>query len=124
MQRDASQSSANLRVPMLVLGIALLCGCRSPVEPGMSRIDLYRLHCSGCHGDGTGNGHIAETLKTRPRNLKHREWQTSVTDSHIIEVIRNGGATVKLSSEMPAFGEKLSDSQIEQLAAYIRQLGR
>lgn len=100
-------------------------GCTGPTgPPALSPQELYRLHCSGCHGDGTGNGHIALTLKTRPRNLKHHQWQASVTDEHIENVIRNGGKPVKLSEEMPAFSDKLTPAQIVQLAQYIRRLGR
>lgn len=86
--------------------------------------DLFRMHCSSCHGDGTGNGHVAPTLKVRPRNLKHKDWQRSVSDAHIRKVIRDGGAAVKLNEDMPAFGEKLSDKEIESLGVYIRSLGR
>jgi mono/diheme cytochrome c family protein len=86
--------------------------------------DLYRLHCSTCHGDGTGNGHVAQTLKVRPRNLKHRQWQESVSDDHILHVIRDGGKSVKLSDQMPPFGEKLTEAELRVLAAYIRWLGR
>ena len=49
-------------------------GCETPkngaVKTTLTRYDLFRLHCSGCHGDGSGNGHIASTLAVRPRNLK------------------------------------------------------
>ena len=84
--------------------------------------ELFRLHCSGCHGDGSGNGHIASTLAVRPRNLKQTEWQASVTDSHILQVIRSGGIKHKLSDKMPGFADKLTDQQIQSLVEYIRSL--
>ena len=88
----------------------------------MLRTDLFRLHCSRCHGDGSGNGHIASTLAVRPRNLKQMEWQASVTDSHILQVIRSGGIKHKLSDKMPGFADKLTDQQIQSLVEYIRSL--
>ena len=94
------------------------------VKATLTRSDLFRLHCSGCHGDGSGNGHIASTLAVRPRNLKQMEWQASVTDLHIVEVIRGGGFKHKLSDKMPGFAEKLSDQQIQSLVQYIRSLAR
>lgn len=103
-----------------------LVGCETPKfeakKTTLSRSDLFRLHCSGCHGDGSGNGHIASTLAVRPRNLKQIEWQASVTDSHILQVIRSGGIKHKLSDKMPGFADKLTDQQIQSLVEYIRLL--
>ncbi|MCR9294927.1 MAG: cytochrome c [bacterium] len=105
---------------------ACLSGCGQGGGPtaALSPEALYRLHCSRCHGDGSGNGHIAGTLKVAPRNLKHSDWQTAVTDDHIRQVIESGGGAVKLSPEMPAFADKLTPRQIQQLVGYIRRLGR
>ncbi len=86
----------------------------------MSREDLFRLHCSSCHGDGSGNGHVAGTLPVKPRNLRHADWQNSVTDDRILDVIRNGGKPWKLSDKMPGFADKLSASQMRSLVSYIR----
>jgi len=101
-------------------------GCDIPkngaVKTTLTRSDLFRLHCSGCHGDGSGNGHIASTLAVRPRNLRQIEWQASVTDSHILQVIRNGGIKYKLSDKMPGFADKLTDQQVQSLVEYIRLL--
>ncbi|GAB5404386.1 MAG: hypothetical protein Aurels2KO_26170 [Aureliella sp.] len=104
--------------------LILFAGCQTqpPETPRLTPTELYRLHCSGCHGDGSGNGHIASTLKVRPRNLKHKEWQSSVSDEHIKNVIRDGGKPPKLSSEMPSFASKLTKTQINELAQYIRRL--
>lgn len=112
----------------ILLSVCLLTtfGCDTPkkgaVKTTLTRSDLFRLHCSGCHGDGSGNGHIASTLAVRPRNLKQVEWQASVTDSHILQVVRNGGIKYKLSDKMPAFVDKLSDQQIQSLVEFIRSL--
>ncbi|HBE66906.1 MAG TPA: hypothetical protein DDW52_02025 [Planctomycetaceae bacterium] len=113
--------------------LSLLCFCVAMAgcggsyrqsAPGSSPEELFRLHCSGCHGNGNGDGHIAGTLKVRPRNLKFREWQQSVSDRHITDVITNGGKPYKLSEEMPGFRDKLTESQIHQLTQYIRRIGR
>ena len=104
---------------------ALFAGCvKETGATRLSREQLYRLHCSGCHGDGTGNGHIAGTLPIRPRNLRHSDWQKSVTDAHIFKVIQEGGKAAQLNESMPAFKEKLTEGQIKQLVGYLRFLGR
>ncbi len=89
----------------------------------LSAEELFRLHCSSCHGDGSGNGHIAGTLKVLPRNLKLVEWQSSVSDQHIARVIREGGFAMKLSPDMPAFRDKLSEPEVQLLVYYLRKLG-
>jgi len=112
-----------LKYPLAVASIILCLGCVSkPADTAspLSRADLFRLHCSSCHGDGTGNGHVAANLGVRPRNLKFREWQDSVSDVHILEVVRSGGAKFKLSDKMPSFAEKLTEAQMLTLVQYIR----
>ncbi len=102
-------------------------GCRptsSNESVHLPASDLFRLHCSSCHGDGSGNGHIAGTLKIRPRNLKLAEWQNSVNNERIAKVIREGGGALKLSPDMPAFRERLSPQDIQQLVYYLRILGK
>lgn len=112
--------------PLLSVGMSIASGCKwSPHSPpALTAVELFRLHCSTCHGDGSGNGHIAGTLKVRPRNLKHQQWQQSVSDAHILQVMRDGGAAVKLSADMPAFGNKLSPAELQSLVLYLRALGR
>jgi mono/diheme cytochrome c family protein len=66
---------------------------------------------------------VAQTLKVRPRNLKHRQWQHSVSDAHIQRVIRDGGKSVNLSDQMPPFGDKLNEAELRTLTSYIRLLG-
>lgn len=99
----------------------LQLGCGERVgESGMTGEELFRLHCSSCHGDGSGNGHIAKTLKTVPRDLRKAAWQETATDSSIRRVIRSGGAAIKKSQEMPAFNEKLGRQDIELLVELVR----
>lgn len=45
-----------------------------------------------------------------------------MTDGAMFEIIKRGGAAVKKSPSMPAWGEALSDGEIRDLIAYIRSL--
>lgn len=117
-----------LRIASFSIWLSWCLGCdRSPPTSSqltqLSAEDLFRLHCSACHGDGTGNGHIASALKVRPRNLALPEWQAKVDDAHIARVIRGGGAVANLSAEMPAFRDKLSERDVQLLVFYLRRLG-
>ncbi len=105
--------------------LLLVAGCASgrPTAPSdLTTEELFRLYCSTCHGDGTGNGHIAGTLKVKPRDLRDGTWQQSVDDERIRRVIRDGGPAVQLSPEMPGFRDKLSGRQIADLVAFVRAL--
>jgi|GEM_PF-1690173 len=112
-----------------LLFLALSIGCNPATKTkypslNLPASELFRLHCSACHGDGSGNGHVAPTLRVRPRNLKRPEWQSSVGDQHIIRVIRDGGVAMNLSPEMPAFRDKLTYQEQQSLLNYLRTLAQ
>ncbi|HEY0384917.1 MAG TPA: cytochrome c, partial [Pyrinomonadaceae bacterium] len=76
---------------------------------------LYAKSCATCHGkDGQ-----AKTFKAKfnhARNLSDAVWQQSVSDEHLFNSISNG------KGKMPPFGKKFSESEINALVAYVRQL--
>lgn len=79
-------------------------------------VKLFNGKCATCHGkDGR-----AKTFKAKfngARNLADADWQESVTDERIFNSISNGRG-----KKMPAFGEKLSQAEIESLVAHVRGL--
>lgn len=67
--------------------------------------EIYRNECVRCHGeDGAAGNYSAYNL---------REGKLSYEES--VAVIKNGRGT------MPAYGDRLSDKQIEALATYIER---
>ena len=83
-----------------------------------SAADLFKKHCSSCHGrDGR-----AKTLKSRlryhARDLTDAAWQESVTDERIFNSIFNG------RGKMPAFGKKLNQTDVEELVKHVRAFRR
>lgn len=101
-------------------------GCGEPTQPidtaNFTPEQLFRLHCSECHGRGRGDGHRATALKAKPKDMTDTAWQARVSDDHLYRVISEGGAAVKLHPDMPAWGLRLSRRQIEDLVQYIRTL--
>jgi cytochrome c553 len=64
---------------------------------------IFMTVCATCHGiDGTGTGPAAESLNPKPRNYTDAQWQASVTDDDIREIIVKGGQAMKKSAMMPA----------------------
>ena len=77
---------------------------------------LYSKHCATCHG----NDGRAKTFKGKlkhARDLTDADWQARVSDERIFNSINNGRG-----SKMPGFEKKLSESQINALTGYVRQL--
>lgn len=71
-------------------------------------------HCVMCHGmNGKGYPAIHTPDFTSPK------WQAAHPDAELTQVITDG----KKGTQMPAFGSKLSASQIQDLVLYIRSLG-
>ncbi|MCW8923867.1 MAG: cytochrome c, partial [Gammaproteobacteria bacterium] len=68
--------------------------------------DLYRNNCAECHNE---NRFGAMGPALLPENLKRLRKKAA------IEVIKNG----RVATQMPAFGEKLSDKEIQSLVDYV-----
>jgi len=78
--------------------------------------------CALCHGaDGTGNGPMAAQLNPRPRNYTDPNWQASITDDDIKQIIVAGGQGVGKSPSMPPNpGLKNDPALLDGLVKIIR----
>jgi len=81
----------------------------------------FAKYCVPCHGaGGHGDGPAGAALKPRPRDFTSTKNLRSENDGELFEVIKDGGASEKLSAMMPAWGGSLNKTQIWQLVAYVR----
>ena len=81
----------------------------------------YVKYCVPCHGvRGHGDGPAGVALKPRPRDFTSSKNLKSENDGELFEVIKDGGASEKLSAMMPAWGGTLNKTQIWQLVAFVR----
>jgi cbb3-type cytochrome c oxidase subunit III len=74
---------------------------------------LFAENCATCHGQN-GRAHTFHGWLVGAQNLTDPEWQADTTDGQIINAIKTG------PSVMPAFEKKLSPSEIQALAKYVR----
>jgi ubiquinol-cytochrome c reductase cytochrome b subunit len=82
-----------------------------------SATGLYRQYCLTCHGaDGRGQ-EIRTSMPTIP-DFSSRSWQENISNTQIPVSILNGKGTL-----MPAFRGPLSNSDAQDLTAYIRAFG-
>ncbi len=108
------KSPAVLTFRLTILGIAALISslaAQSAQQPDAKM--LYSKRCSMCHG-ADGKGFAA--IKTP--DFTDSKWQASVTDKQIFNVIKEG----KKDTAMKAFGDKLTDDEIQALVTHIRSL--
>jgi cytochrome c6 len=78
---------------------------------------LYKSKCAACHGpDGTGNTPTGKSLGVTDLTSGDVQKQT---DAQLTDSIANGKG-----KKMPAYKGKLTDDQIKDLVAYIRDLAK
>ncbi len=116
----------NLSVPVLAATFALsVAGCaatgritRQEASYPTAKVDARRVYvedCARCHGR---NGH-AETfhgILLGAQKFTDGIWHTNTPETEVIQAIKTG------PGGMPAFEGKLSDTEIEALAAYVKTL--
>jgi len=94
--------------------------------PGEAAKNYFAQTCAMCHGmDGTGNGPAATTLNPKPRNYTDPNWQASIKDEEIKQIIVEGGAALGKSGSMPPNpGLKGNNEVLDGLVAIIRGFGK
>ena len=108
------------RIVLRIVLSALICfgvlSSSSFLQAQSDAAKLYKAHCALCHAaDGSGSSSSGKAMKAR--DLRSDETQKK-TDADLTEVIGKG------RGKMPAFAQKLKPEQIQQLVAYVRQLGK
>jgi len=84
--------------------------------------ESYNNTCAACHGpEGKGDGVAAAALDPKPRDLSDATYVSTLSNEHLYKVISEGGPSVGLSPMMAAWGGVLSEQDIWNVVAYIRQ---
>lgn len=79
---------------------------------------LFGNKCARCHGpDGRGQTVLGDMLGV-PDFTDAQWWKDRDNDEGLIKSITNG------NGDMPAFGKKLTKSEISLLAAYVRHFNK
>jgi cytochrome c oxidase cbb3-type subunit III len=112
----------NLLLPLsLLIVLAASTNARSAGPDLAAAKDNYTTFCVKCHGaGGQGNGPAAATLHTKPRNYTDCATMAKISDATLFKAIKDGGASVGLSAEMPAWSKGFDDDEIHGLVAYVR----
>ena len=79
----------------------------------------FRTYCVLCHGaTGKGDGRAARMYTPKPANLTVSPFP----DQYKEMIIRGGGVSVGRSAFMPPWGDELTNEQIDDLVAFLREL--
>jgi cytochrome c oxidase cbb3-type subunit 3 len=85
--------------------------------------ELYHIYCTQCHGvQGNGKGVNAATLSIQPRDHTDAAEMGARTDEDLFKSIKHGGKAVNKSVLMPNWDANLSDEDIHDLVAHLREL--
>ena len=90
-------------------------------EASLKGQGLFSRNCAACHGEaGAGDGPAGAGLNPAPEDLAANE--SAFSDAYLYWRIAEGGWMEPFNSVMPAWKTALSEQEIWQLVAYIRQL--
>jgi cytochrome c6 len=102
----------SLRLSLAILLAGGVMGVCSSSAAAQDAAATYKSKCAMCHGaDGKGG-------KMGTKDFASPDIQ-GMTDAQLADVITKGKAP-----KMPAYGDKLKDSDIKDLVAYIRTFGK
>jgi mono/diheme cytochrome c family protein len=99
-----------------ILFITLLLLCVPAMRAQNNAEANYKAKCAVCHGpDGTGSTPAGKAVGV------HDFHSPDVQKESIVElaaIIANG------KNKMPKYGDKLKDTEVKDLAAYVQALGK
>lgn len=106
-----------------IIFIGLLTTTAMAAEGAPVGKDLYELYCVQCHGTKRdGNGINAASMSVQPRSHIDRQEMSQRSDEELFKVIAEGGPAINKSVLMPAWKGNVSETEIEALVEYLRQL--
>jgi cytochrome c6 len=107
----------NMNIQLLTVATVLAGALMAPsAAHAQSAAATYKAKCAGCHGaDGKGNTSPGKALGAHDFG---REEVAKMSDADLISVVTAG------KNKMPGYGKSLKDTEIKDLVAYVRELGK
>ena len=99
-----------------ILFIALILFCVPAARAQGEAEATFKGKCAGCHGaDGSASTPAAKALGARDFHSAEVQKETV---AELADIIAKG------KNKMPKYGDKLKDTEIKDLAAYVHDLGK
>ncbi len=111
--------------PALIFVIAASVGTPRPNPGGEDRPrggrELYRWACASCHGeDGTGEPSSKVAFETPLPDFSSCNFALREPDTDWLAIAHSGGPARGFAEMMPAFGEALTEAELQETLDYIR----
>jgi hypothetical protein len=91
------------------------------LDPGLSGKELYQKACAACHGGGgTGAPRTQLGFDVPPPDFTDCQFAPREADADWIIVSMKGGPSRAFSELMPAFGDALTEAQVDKILGHIR----
>jgi cytochrome c oxidase cbb3-type subunit 3 len=120
----SQQGNAVQVYPSEIEALAIHKGPADPLADARGRgRKVFQHYCQICHGEsGKGDGFNSSRLTPAPRDFTQPSFWKSTTDERVHFAIGQGGPSVGKSVLMPAWGNTLTKSQIDDVIVYVRSL--
>ena len=107
----------NMKIQFFHLATVLAVVLMAPsAVRAQSAAATYKAKCAGCHGaDGKGSTAPGKALGAHDFGS---DEVTKMSDTDLTTIVTAG------KNKMPAYGKSLKDTDIKDLVAYVRELGK
>lgn len=106
-----------LSFALFTLGLLLSSASPASAADSDAGQKIFKKNCAMCHGaEGAGDGPMGKMLKPPPPSFTDAERMAQRPDEELITRIKEG------KKPMPSYDGRLSDSQIQDILAFIRSL--
>jgi mono/diheme cytochrome c family protein len=108
---DKSHKKVELQVQEIALGYQQTVGRR-----------LNDQYCDRCHNSESTAERVSnyDNLEVKPHPFSEGDTLNKLSDADLTAIITNGGPALQKSALMPAWGNTLSQSEVQALITYIR----
>ncbi len=108
--------------PSQIENMVLPKGPADPLADARGRgSNVFNQYCKICHGEnGKGDGFNSGKLTPSPRDFTQASFWQGTTDERLHFAVAKGGVSVGKSVLMPAWGQTLTKSQIDDVIVYLR----
>lgn len=103
---------------LVFVSLSLFAKAEAVSDNARPAAQVYRRYCVSCHGTD-GKSKTSKGKYSHARDLTDAEWQGDVSDERIFNSITNGR---NVRGNMPPFGQKLKEDEINSLVTFVRQL--
>jgi cytochrome c oxidase cbb3-type subunit 3 len=83
----------------------------------------YDTYCVQCHGvNRNGKGLNTKDMSVQPRDHSDSKGMADIPNDELHKAIKEGGLSVNKSVLMPAWGNVLTDEEIQEMVVYLRHV--